>query len=603
MPTLICVPIMVQDSSTGVADALADARGARDAGADIVEFRVDHVVSGDAAAGSEDLGVVDELIKGAPLACIITCRIGEEGGGYDGPLVQRMKLFEVLAKPSHHPRPRMIDIELSTLDRPGTGLRRSNNRGDAQSVEGEKAPLVNSGGGLGLPDQRGGGIARSAVLLERDQNDPDKPSIIISMHDFAGRPADLSRRLVDADALAPSVIKVAYRARSLRDCLELLELPAQFGRPTIALGMGEFGLLSRVLAPKFGGFLTFASLRSASATAPGQPTIGELLSMYRFRSISQRTSVYGVVGYPVSHSLSPLVHNAGFEAMNFDGVYVPLPIPPGREGESGPGDVSLKATLVELVEHERLCLRGVSITLPHKESVVALARACGWELDPLVALMGAANTIIIDRGTTGKPHGVRLLNTDAPAIARAVERGLSGVHRSLRGARVLIVGAGGVARAAAFACAAAGASLCVANRRIAPARALAAAVMEGCGGGLVEAAITGEAQQWPAPFDVVIHCTPVGMAGRDDAADCAIDLRMIAQANPAVIIFDTVYTPLVTPLLRQAKELGLSIIDGAELFVLQAAAQFEAFTGGIQAPTELFDALVRRALERKDSAA
>src|SRR5690606_19726454 len=125
---------------------------------------------------------------------------------------------------------------------------------------------------------------------------------------------------------APRVLKIAYRARSLRDNIDLFELLASRDRPTIALGMGEFGLMSRVLAGKFGGFLTFAGVRARGATAPGQQSLRELLDLYRFRSIGPQTRVYGVIGYPVAQSLSPSIHNAGFEALGHDGVYLPLPI-------------------------------------------------------------------------------------------------------------------------------------------------------------------------------------------------------------------------------------------------------------------------------------
>src|SRR5262249_20797071 len=144
-------------------------------------------------------------------------------------------------------------------------------------------------------------------------------------------------------------------------------------------GMGEFGLMTRVLGPKLGGFLTFTSLHETTVTAPGQPTVGELLDGYRFRSIRPGTRVYGVVGWPGAQSLSSAVHNAGFGAVGHDGVYVPLPIAAGEDEAAS--YASFKGTMLELMADDRLTLRGASVTHPHKRNLARLASEQGWEAD------------------------------------------------------------------------------------------------------------------------------------------------------------------------------------------------------------------------------
>jgi len=189
-------------------------------------------------------------------------------------------------------------------------------------------------------------------------------------------------------------------------------------------------------------------LRESEGTAPGQPTIEELTALYRFRSITPATKVYGVVGWPVGHSKSPAVHNAGFEAVGHDGVYLPLPIPPEWE--------HFKATVTSLIEDEHLDLAGLSITIPHKAHALRLAHELGWSIDPFAASAGAANTITIDAN-----RNVRVSNTDGTAARACLEDAIAG---GLAGKRIAILGAGGVARGIAAALATSGAQLTVFNR-------------------------------------------------------------------------------------------------------------------------------------------
>ena len=374
-----------------------------------------------------------------------------------------------------------------------------------------------------------------------------------------------------------SVHKFAYRARSLRDNLEIAELLKHRERPTIALGMGEFGLMSRVLAPKWGGVLTFAALRADGATAPGQPTIEELLGLYRFRSIKQSTSVYGVVGWPVAQSMSPLVHNAGFEDAGFDGVYLPMPVPPEWE--------HFKATVGAMAADALLDLRGLSVTAPHKQHLVRLAREEGWAIEPRAERVGAANTLVIDPDGRARVH-----DTDGGAVASLLG--------DVRGRRVMLLGAGGVARSIGAALVEAGAIVEVRARREEQAEEVVALLNISAPpspGRSLKVAATLYHGERVGEIAALVNCTPAGMQGGGAEGEMAIErdeLCALASANPSMVVVETVYRPLETGLVRAAREDGLRVIDGASMFVGQAQAQFSLWTGR-PAQAGLYDRLVR----------
>ncbi len=530
--------------------ARADAIRAAEHGADIIEYRIDQCFRTPHDT-PHDTPEIFRLVEESPLPCIITCRPTWEGGHYEGNEDDRLALFQALGT-SDHP-PRYIDVELKALARTAAAI--------------------------------------SAINAAVDHPDPTRDvhtSLILSTHDFQGRPADLTRRLLAMqDEPATSVSKVAFRARSLRDNLELFDILTERTRPTIALGMGEFGLMSRILAPKFGGFLTFATLRDESATAPGQPTLDDLLNTYRFRSIGPATRVYGIVGWPVEHSLSPRIHNAGFTEVGHDGVYLPLPI---AAGEAGAEDsyTSFKATLLELIHHPRLDFAGCSVTMPHKESLVRLARECAWELDEVSTLSGSANTLVIERASDGALASARVFNTDAAAAIACLATPLEG----LAGKRITLLGAGGVARAIAFGLATEGASITITNRS--PNRA--EQLVSDINAAFPNAACT---QPWDdrattAP-NAYINCTSVGMTGGPAPDDSPLPADSFSQSARNTVLLETVYAPVRTRLVSQAQDAGWHTIDGLEMFVDQGARQFQLWTGR-PAPRECFRRLVRNAL-------
>ena len=509
---------------TTLDQALADSAKAAEHGADLVEFRIDQF--------TDDPGAVTELVQRSALPCIITCRPTWEGGAYDGDEQTRISVIEHAGLGPR--KPAYIDVELKAYES-SANLRQK----------------------VGL------------VVDHPDRQRQTDTGLILSSHDFKTRPSDLLRR-VKAMANAPAcrVVKVVWQARSLRDNLEAFELIGAQVKPTIALCMGEAGLASRVLAKKFGALLTFAALNEQSGTAPGQPTVDEIKGLYRWDAIDSETRVFGVIGYPVGHSMSPPVHNAGFDAANVNAVYLPMPIPPEYE--------HFKATVSSWLAMESLHFGGASVTIPHKANLLRFVRESNGEIEPLAERIGAANTLQV------RPDGsLYACNTDYAAALDAVCDGLSIERAGFAGKRVAVIGAGGAARAVVAGFAAYGADVTVFNRTIEKAKALAeqfdasAAPMDELAG---------------SEADVYINCTPIGMHPNVDASPMPNN----SHFGPGTVMFDTIYNPVQTKLLRDAASAGCVTIPGTEMFVRQGAAQFELWTSK-PAPLDVF----RRALEAR----
>ncbi len=564
MNTLVCVPIQVDDIEL----ALADANQAKLLGSDLVELRIDSYFPG--SEGDEEdafrLEKLRSLIADCPLPVILTCRSAEEGGDYDGDEADRVSMLEKLCVNTDHP-PAYLDFELASY-RKSANIR-------------QKINLC-----VDHPKQ------------EREV----RTRLILSMHDFDGRPKDLMRRLADAwSEPAASVVKFAFRARSIRDNLEIFEILKDAPKPTIGLGMGEFGLMSRVLAPKFGGFLTFASLRDEAATAPGQPTIADLLGMYRFRSIGKDTKLYGVIGWPVSQSMSPLIHNAGFEARGVDAVYLPMPVAADDDAEVS--YTSFKTSILAIWDSQHLHAAGGSVTLPHKRNLVRLCEEWQGRIDDSSAMSGAANTIYPDMnysiGTQeGGVVGPSCLNSDSAAIRACILEKIP----LLSGKSAAIFGTGGVARAAIGGLATHHMKLMLFSRKRENAEHVIEAITDrltnmNCRFRL-KCQLGERSKLTDQPSDIYINCTPVGMTGGPDPEGLSIPVHELAgKLPPETVFFDTVYNPIETPMLKAAKSYGFRTIDGVEMFVKQAAAQFELWTGE-QAPVQLFDRLVRERLSQ-----
>jgi 3-dehydroquinate dehydratase/shikimate dehydrogenase len=361
-------------------------------------------------------------------------------------------------------------------------------------------------------------------------------ALLISFHDFT-RTRSLDQAAERIEKFKPDYVKVVSTARSLADNLAVLRLieDHSLSSHVVGIAMGEEGILSRVLGPRAGAAFTFAALSDGTETAPGQMSARTLIDTYRIEQLDQATRIFGVAGNPVAHSLSPLMHNTAFRREIVNAVMLPLK------------PKSLSDLLTVVLD---LPIAGVAVTMPLKQEVLPhLAN-----MDPLTAKIGACNTL--RTGADGKLYG---FNTDVAGVVRPLEKRLT-----LKGARVAVLGAGGAARAAVFGLVEQGAEVYVINRthekavqlaRQAKAKSLKHEVF---------------AKQ---RFDVLINTTPCGMKGFKQA------LPMAENELNASLVFDMVYNPLETPLLKLAKSRGVAVISGLEMFVQQGARQFEIWTG------------------------
>ena len=426
---------------------------------------------------------------------------------------------------------------------------------------------VREGGRFDGPEEERIALLQRAIDLGADYVDVELDSIsrirrngrtqvIVSHHDFQRVPANLEEIHARIVSTGADIAKIACMATDIRDTLRLFALLRESAHPTIALAMGEAGLISRVLGRKFGNVLTFAPLEADKASAPGQVALGDLRGMYRYAAIGRSTAIYGVVANPVAHSMSPAILNAAFQAAGVDAVYVPFKVE---------GDVC------EFVQAFRaLDVQGYSVTIPHKQAILAAMD----ELDPTVAKVGALNTVV---NREGRLYGT---NTDIPGALDALEEAMGGAG-TLKGKRVLLLGAGGAGRALAFGLVLRGASLTVANRTHAKAIALAEEV--GCEVCPLEAMAN-------CSPEVLLNTTSVGLHPNVDATPVPEGVL-----RPGMVVFDGVYNPPETRLLREAKAAGCKVVSGLRWFVNQAALQFELWTGR-PAPRDVIEQVLRERL-------
>ncbi|HWP39449.1 MAG TPA: shikimate dehydrogenase, partial [Tepidisphaeraceae bacterium] len=326
-------------------------------------------------------------------------------------------------------------------------------------------------------------------------------------------------------------------------------------------------------------FLTFAGLSGDSVTAPGQVSIHDMKRLYRWDRIGPATQVYGVVACPVAHSMSPAVHNAAFEATGHDGVYLPMLVQPGYE--------SFKAFMEDFANYQPLHLRGLSVTIPHKENALRYLQEKGAEIEPLAVDIGAVNTIIIDRDRAGNPL-FRGINTDYQAIINTICTAMQITPQQLCDCRVAVIGAGGTGRTAVAALAKLGATVVVYNRTYQRAEELAKA-FDGKTGKVVAARLE---KLCDSCCQIYIHTTSVGMHPNTNQS---VFGSVPPRLNPQTLVFDTVYNPPKTMLLRQAEATGATTVGGIEMFVRQAAGQFSAWTG-LSAPMQLMRQIIQQRL-------
>jgi len=386
-----------------------------------------------------------------------------------------------------------------------------------------------------------------------------KTKRIISMHDFRKMPEDLEAihaRLVKLDA---DVVKIAVMAGQPRDNLRMFKLVQSSQTPTVGICMGDMGTPSRILANRFGAPFTFATFHHERTLAPGQLSFQQMTEIYHYDQINPQTAVFGVLGDPVGHSLSPIIHNGAFHKAGLNAVYVPFRVP--REH-----------VLQFLEDAPHLGVRGLSVTIPHKDAVLAKIT----KLDAAAQGIGAVNTLLYKNGE------ILGYNTDEPAgigsLESVMEPGKDG-KSPLEGRNTLVLGAGGAAMALAWGLKRRGAKVLIASRTASRAQALADRL--GCG-----AAEWGNRHR--AECDVVVNCTPVGMHPNLDATP--FDK---AYLRPEMVVFDTVYNPENTLLVKDARNQGCTVVTGVDMFVRQANLQFQLFTGRLADPELMRDSLKR----------
>jgi 3-dehydroquinate dehydratase/shikimate dehydrogenase len=355
---------------------------------------------------------------------------------------------------------------------------------------------------------------------------------IASVHYFRRSPSDFEPVISLLSGSGADAIKIAARCDSYAQCSKLLSLTRVHSK-VIAIPMGELSVPARILALR--GRNGFGYAPVAEATAPGQIALRELKSLYRADRINAKTEFYGVIGEPIGHSLSPHLHNAGFQAARVNAVFLPFLVPDLRDFVGRISDFGIL---------------DFAVTLPHKQSILRYLDEC----DPVARDIGAVNTVVV-RGN-GKLHGY---NTDYVGVLRALERRIS-----LRGSRVLIFGAGGSARAVTFAMREAGAEVFVCARRAGRGRELAHAV----GGKFI--ARPGLRTE---SFDVIVNTTPVGMY--PNVGESPLEAR---ELN-CKLLFDLIYRPRVTKLMQLAERRDIETVSGVEMFIAQGAAQFEIWRG------------------------
>jgi 3-dehydroquinate dehydratase / shikimate dehydrogenase len=362
--------------------------------------------------------------------------------------------------------------------------------------------------------------------------------LVLSHHDLEGTPADLDALYASMCAARPAVAKIVVTPRSFADVARLLAFAARARAtgpvPLIALAMGPLGVATRVLAGRYGAPWTYASPAPGREAAPGQLDARTLHDVYRVRTISPATRVFGVLGADVSRSLSPALHNRAFAERALDAVLVPWSVD------------DLDAFWDALPS---LDLAGFSVTRPYKAAVIARLDA----VDSAAARMDSVNTVVRDGSAW---HG---FSTDGDGLLAPLR-----ARTSLAGRRVVVLGAGGAARAAAAALAAEDAHTILLARE--PARAAEAAAPSGSAHGPL-------ARLADQPYDVLVNATPVGQAPRDGET-----LVPAALLRAGTIVFDMVTTPRETRLLREARAAGCVVIAGHEMLAAQGYRQFELWT-------------------------
>ncbi len=489
--------------ASGQEDFVKQLGRAKSEGAEAVEIRADALDE-----PSEDLVLsLAAAVKKAKLPVIVTCRDKAEGGFAEVDPSLRLSILRESALAGAD----FIDIEYANFKHP-----------DTHSVL--KAALEQS-----------------------------ETKLILSCHNFDRPFEDLELLYESILSTYPDAIpKIVYKARHINDCFAAFDLLRNADRPLICFCMGAAGQISRILAKKFGAFLTFASLDDDSATAPGQVPVEQMKKLFRWDHQDADTEIFGLIGNPVGHSLGPALYNACFDAEQINAVYLPFLVEGDRE--------EFNAFLDCVSERPKFGFGGFSVTLPHKTHALDYANQHGDYVDNLAEAIGAVNTLKI--GFNGL---LSAYNTDYSGAMDALVAATSGGRHDLHKTKVAVVGAGGVARAVVAGLADVGARVTIYNRTVSKAKSLAKEF--GC-----KFASIDELAQTKAT--ILVNCTSLGMHPNVETSPVPDGVL-----HKDMIVFDTVYNPLETKLLKNAKAAGATAVNGAEMFIRQAMAQYKIYVG------------------------
>lgn len=460
---------------------IAEHRALAERGAELVELRLDWI---------KREPQIDRLLKDRPTPVVVTCRRPDDGGRFAGSEEKRMMIL--------------------------------------------RTAIVSGADYVDLEEDIAGNVPRFG-----------KTKRIVSHHDFHGTPDNIEEIHERMCKLDPDIIKIVTTANSPLDNVRMLELVRNAKVPTIGFCMGELGAMTRVLCGRFGAPFTYATFSKDRVLAPGQLAFDEMKTLYRYDNIDEETQIFGVVGDPIGHSWSPLIHNSAFKALNLNAVYLPLRVAPE----------DFKDTLKM---YASLGIKGYSVTIPHKKAALDFAP----KKEVNAKAIGAANTLFLDEDGQWCAK-----NTDYNAALESIKLGLhmKNPELTLSGQRVLLLGCGGVARAIGLALAREGAAITLTNRSKDRGEELAQEL--GCN-------FVTWANRGSVGCEILVNCTPIGMFPNMDQTPYEQH-----WFNDGMVVFDTIYNPENTLFLKEAREHECYVVSGLEMFVRQAAAQFKRFTG------------------------
>ncbi len=503
----ICVPLSEQTFS-----ALASACQAAISVADLIELRLDGLEPNELSHSK-----THDLVNAISKPVILTFRPTEQGGGRSLTTRERLSFWEAAFKTNAA----FFDIE---------------------------SDLV------------------AELVTYEPEFQPDWSRVICSHHAFNATQSNLNSLYEQLAGTPARIVKIAVQAKTIVDCVEvfqLLDVATREERETIAIAMGSAGVVTRVLGPSRGSFLTYGALEPKKGTAPGQVVAEDLRSLYRLDQIDRETMITGLVGQPVMHSVSPHIHNAAFQSANMNGVYIPLEVHNLND--------FFKRMVDTRTRELEWNLRGLSITAPHKLEVMA---CLDW-IEPRAKKIGAVNTIVLEN------EQLLGYNTDCDGLIEPLLKRVG----ALDGSRVAVIGAGGAASAAVFALQERNAEVSLYTRDVAKGRVLADRFNISCEP-IASASFAGK--------DIVVNATPLGSSGAHvDESPATTE-----QLRGSRLVYDLVYTPIETLLMSQARKAGCEVLGGLEMLVAQANQQFKIWTH-TTVSSELMYTAAARAFDHK----